>query len=99
MDTESQCRGYGPICWEKFNSQGQTQYALFDIRAGKDILLARAGNGQPVVNVSHMIVRHSPDGFEWGYGGSGPSDLALNILILFTDQCTADRLYQEFKRI
>lgn len=23
---------------------------------------------------------HSPDGFEWGYGGSGPADLALSIL-------------------
>jgi hypothetical protein len=27
------------------------------------------------------VVRHSPDGFEWGYGGSGPSDLALSILV------------------
>ena len=26
------------------------------------------------------IVLHSPDGFEYGYGGSGPSDLALAIL-------------------
>lgn len=26
------------------------------------------------------IVRHSPTGFEWGYGGSGPADLALSIL-------------------
>ena len=26
------------------------------------------------------VVYHSPTGFEWGYGGSGPSDLALNIL-------------------
>ena len=26
-------------------------------------------------------VRHSPDGFEWGYGGSGPSELARCILI------------------
>jgi hypothetical protein len=26
------------------------------------------------------IVRHSPDGFSWGYGGSGPADLALAIL-------------------
>ena len=26
------------------------------------------------------IVRHSPDGFNWGYGGSGPADLALSIL-------------------
>jgi hypothetical protein len=23
---------------------------------------------------------HSPTGYEWGYGGSGPADLALNIL-------------------
>lgn len=26
-------------------------------------------------------VRHSPDGFAWGYGGSGPADLARSILI------------------
>lgn len=26
------------------------------------------------------IVRHSPTGIEWGYGGSGPADLALSIL-------------------
>jgi hypothetical protein len=25
-------------------------------------------------------IHHSPDGYEWGYGGSGPADLALNIL-------------------
>lgn len=27
------------------------------------------------------VVYHSPDGYEWGYGGSGPSDLALNMLL------------------
>jgi len=27
------------------------------------------------------VMRHSPDGFEWGYGGSGPSDLARSILV------------------
>lgn len=26
------------------------------------------------------LVNHSPDGFEWGYAGSGPSQLALAIL-------------------
>jgi hypothetical protein len=26
------------------------------------------------------IVNHSPDGFEWGYGGSGPAQLAFAIL-------------------
>jgi hypothetical protein len=26
------------------------------------------------------VVRHSPTGFEWGYSGSGPADLALSIV-------------------
>jgi hypothetical protein len=26
------------------------------------------------------LYNHSPDGFEWGYGGSGPAQLALAIL-------------------
>lgn len=26
------------------------------------------------------LVQHSPDGFEFGYGGSGPSDLARSIV-------------------
>lgn len=26
------------------------------------------------------LLRHSPDGFEFGYGGSGPSDLARSIV-------------------
>lgn len=27
------------------------------------------------------IARHSPTGMEWGYGGSGPSDLALSLCV------------------
>ena len=27
------------------------------------------------------ILRHSPTGFEFGYGGSGPADLAFSILV------------------
>lgn len=30
-------------------------------------------------------VRHSPTGFEWGYGGSGPADLARCILLDYFD--------------
>jgi len=33
-------------------------------------------NGVPLKH----IVEHSPTGFQWGYGGSGPADLALSIL-------------------
>jgi hypothetical protein len=47
--------------------------------------------------------RHSPDGFEWGYAGSGPADLARSILThaLGLEGDAAEnihpRLYQQFK--
>lgn len=31
-------------------------------------------------NVVRSVIHHSPTGFETGYGGSGPADLALNVL-------------------
>ncbi len=40
---------------------------------------------------------HSLDGFSWGYGGSGPSQLALAVLLKVTDPETALSLYQQFK--
>lgn len=43
------------------------------------------------------IERHSPDGFEWGYGGSGPADLALSILADSHGMEIANRFYQDFK--
>ena len=49
-------------------------------------------------NVPHKWKYHSPTGFEWGYGGSGPSDLALNILGIFLDPYWAYKWHQEFKR-
>jgi len=42
------------------------------------IVLQRDG-GRVSTNVPHLVTHHSPDGYEWGYGGSGPADLALNI--------------------
>lgn len=62
------------------------------------IKLYRNQNGYVVTNVEHKKIRHSPTGFEWGYSGSGPSELALNILLMFVDEKTTDELYQYFKR-
>ena len=44
------------------------------------------------------VVRHSPDGFEWGYGGSGPADLALSLLTHAVGERLADKHYQTLKR-
>jgi Family of unknown function (DUF6166) len=46
---------------------------------------------------SQQLINHSPDGFDWGYGGSGPAQLALAIALTFCRPSTAVRLYQDFK--
>jgi hypothetical protein len=46
---------------------------------------------------SLKLRNHSPTGFNFGYGGSGPAQLALAILLDFTDEQTALANYQRFK--
>lgn len=47
---------------------------------------------------SQKLFNHSPDGFMWGYGGSGPAQLALAILMKATgNNDVALALYQKFK--
>lgn len=46
---------------------------------------------------SQKVYNHSPDGFNWGYGGSGPAQLALAILLEFTIVGKATDCYQKFK--
>lgn len=48
---------------------------------------------------SQKLHEHSPDGFNWGYGGSGPAQLALALLLDVTgDPGLSLRLYQTFKQ-
>ncbi len=54
----------------------------FDFKR-KDIVFKRDPDGQTHFNIAQQWVSHSPDGFEWGYAGSGPADFALNILRVF----------------
>ena len=47
---------------------------------------------------SQKLKNHSPDGFAWGYGGSGPAQLALAILLEITkDKQFTLKNYQDFK--
>lgn len=46
---------------------------------------------------SQDVINHSPDGFQWGYGGSGPAQLALAILLRFCSKEEAVRLHHAFK--
>jgi len=99
---ESIKRGIGPICWNKSianairkeNEEGQAP--ILDIPFEGDVVCKRTEKGA-CVNIPQLEIRHSPTGFEWGYGGSGPADLALNVLMLFTDRTNAYQLHQQFK--
>lgn len=65
------------------------------------------GNGAGPVHIdgvlldpapSQAVFNHSPDGFAWGYGGSGPAQLALAILLhAGVLPNTALALHQRFK--
>jgi hypothetical protein len=70
----------------------------------------RESNGDAVVDViendkdpsplnpRNDIDNHSPDGFEWGYGGSGPAQLALALIADATGKDSyAQVLHQDFK--
>lgn len=46
---------------------------------------------------SLAFVRHSPDGFEYGYAGSGPAQLAFAILYQACGLDFAHDNYQQFK--
>lgn len=62
-------------------------------------MVCRRTRRGPRTNVPQRRVLHSPTGLEWGYAGSGPSDLALNVLLAFgCEYMEAVALHQEFKR-
>lgn len=59
------------------------------------------GDKELVLFVGPLVhrVRHSPTGMNWGYGGSGPADLALSILWDHTGGPVAPAIYQKFKTL
>lgn len=56
------------------------------------------GRGCTLLDPRFDLRNHSQSGFAWGYGGSGPAQLALAILAdALGDDAKAKRLYQEYK--
>jgi len=50
------------------------------------------------LDMRNDIRNHSPTGPEWGYGGSGPAQLALALLVDVLGEHDGERLYQLYKR-
>lgn len=55
-------------------------------------------DGKPFSAAPSLRLRnHSPDGFAWGYRGSGPAQLALALLLAEVGRDKALLYYQRFK--
>jgi len=54
-------------------------------RRGRAIVENQSDQEQLTPERSLELANHSPSGFEWGYGGSGPAQLALALLLDYTD--------------
>jgi hypothetical protein len=76
--------GIGPICsgklWKPVDTIDTKPLPARMVQRIGDVSVWRDDDGNVHANVPRSVVWHSPDGFECGYEGSGPADLALNIL-------------------
>lgn len=62
-------------------------------------VLVHLGNVADEKRPLEHLRKHSPDGFEWGYGGSGPADLARSIVgDVLGDRNPSPNYYQRVKR-
>ena len=75
------------------------------IREEDNRVTASVETEDSILSLKHYV-RHSPDGFEFGYSGSGPADLARSILIDYFKRdgyeeseaiVYVEKIYQEFK--
>ena len=71
------------------------------ICGGQEVIIRREPEGSvlPLLPTKSLSLRrHSPSGFNWGYLGSGPAQLALALLLDATgDEQLSLRHYQDFK--
>jgi len=70
------------------------QYKVW--RNGQGVVHCQRFNGKIYLTLKPIPV-HSPTGFEFGYGGSGPAELALCILTDYAGREKANHYYQRFK--
>lgn len=97
-DPESVKRGLGSDCWAKMSVRMELEKDTRFTHFEGDLVVRRNASGVKYISIPHMIECHSPSGFEWGYPGSGPAELALNTLFFFTKDCGFSfKYHQSFK--
>lgn len=75
-------------------------YRGFPARTPKGgfIVTVEEGNRKRDLPPKNNLRNHSPNGFNWGYGGSGPAQLSLALCCdVLGDDDLAQQLYQDYK--
>lgn len=82
---------------EKFTTRGPMKaYTGIRLRSSNRLRVIRLHVGSPLPLYLNEV-NHSPDGFECGFGGSGPAQLAYALLRDFIGPDGALKLYHAFK--
>jgi Family of unknown function (DUF6166) len=69
-----------------------------DSISGQSLVTVCDGQKSEPLPLRLDLFNHSPTGFSWGYGGSGPAQLGLALLAdALADDDRAVQLHQEFK--
>ena len=77
---------------------GYREHAATGGSHGVAVLVHEPGRDPRPLDPRLDLRRHSPDGFEWGYAGSGPAQLALALAAdALGDDDRARDCYQDFK--
>lgn len=69
-----------PVPWPVFPAQDDIVFHGYAPEAGAALITVETPTGD-VLGVLHHHVRHSPNGFQWGYTGSGPAETARCLLL------------------
>ena len=93
---------FAPISWGERLSQvvaAQPDNVYTGVFTNDDDWYVITKNGRKFDHEPSLKIRnHSPTGFAWGYGGSGPAQLALGLLLEETkDAKLAEHFYMDYK--
>ena len=80
-------------------TQSRISTKAFYAKEGRRVFVVADGETTELLPArSQQLIDHSPDGFNWGYSGSGSAQLSHALLLEVTDdEQTALRYYQDFK--
>ena len=78
-------RGFGPVCIRQIQADMQTEgwdeeTFITTVPLTEKLVCRRTDFDTAQTNVPRLVTVHSPTGFEFGYSGSGPADMALNLV-------------------